>query len=401
MNKKLLAITTSLLSLFLSNTVCSAQTLNLEQSIELALRNNRTIEQAIEDRINAKWGLSEARRNSGLTFNWSVSGVRLGGKSYKSLSYNNRFSHSFTLSMPLYTGGNLEGSIQSARYGLNASDLMVEDSMQKIRYETTTAYYQVLQCRALINVRQEAINTLQEHLNKVTIQYEEGITAKTDVLSSKVRLASEIQSLVTSESDYQKSIAALKNVIGLPTTDYLEIHDDLLYKKYDLTLDDCINYALENRPDYIAAQYSVKMADAAIKTAKSGSKPAVSLSVEKVNTSKGAAFKEDIQGYWEAGLKAEWNIFDNGITTAKVKRAESALRKAQSVEQKAREDISLEVNAAYLDLKAAETNIQTTKTTIDIAKEDYFIAQLRYTEGIDTNLAVMEAQEKLTEAQNN
>ena len=411
MNKKLLAIATGLTALSLNNSVCSALTLDLEQSIQMALENNRTIEQAIEDRISAKWGLSEARRNSGITFSWSVSGVRIGGKSYESARrnhemygtppYKSEFSHSFNISMPLYTGGNLEGSIKSARYGLNASDLLVENSMQQIRYQTTEAYYQVLQCRALINVRQEAVNTLQEHLNKVTIQYEEGITAKSDVLSSKVRLANEQQSLVTAQSNYQKSIATLKNIIGLPQSEPLETYDNLNYQNYDLILEDCMKYALENRPDYIAAKYAVKREEAAIQSAKSGSRPQVSLDVSRNITSEGLTFKEDHSGSWSAGLRAQWNIFDNGITHAKVEQAESALRKAQSVEEKAREDILLEVNAAYLDLKAAETNIQTTRAAIDIAKEDYMIADLRYVEGIDTNLAVMEAQEKLTEAQNN
>lgn len=411
MNKKLLAILAGVPALFFNNNVCSALSLDLNQSIQMALENNETIEQAIEDRISAKWGLSEARRNAGLTFSWSVSGLRIGGKAYENARrnyvrnetppYKSEFSHSFSISMPLYTGGTLENSIKSARYGLNASDLMVENSMQQIRYETTEAYYQVLQCRALINVRQEAVNTLQEHLKTVTIQYEEGITAKADVLSSKVRLASEQQSLVTAESNYQKSVATLRNIIGLPQSEPLETYDNLFFQKYDVTLEESMNYALENRPDYIASKYAVKREEAAVKSAKAGTKPKVSLAVERNITSEGATFKEDHNGAWNAGFRANWNIFDNGITSAQVKQAESALRKAQSVERKAQEDILLEVNAAYLDLKAAETNIQTTKAAISIAQEDYQIAELRYVEGIDTNLAVMEAQEKLTESQNN
>jgi outer membrane protein TolC len=161
-----------------------------------------------------------------------------------------------------------------------------------------------------------------------------------------------------------------------------------------------MNYALENRPDYIAAKYSVKSQEESIKSAESGSKPQVSLSVEKTITSEGATFQEDHNGSWNAGLKAQWNIFDNGITSAKVEKAKSALRKAQSVEKKAHEDIVLEVNAAFLDLKAAETNIKTTEEAIKIAKEDYDISQIRYAEGIDTNLSVMDASDKLTQAQN-
>ena len=411
MNKKLFAIIPSLLALFLNSNVCSAMTLNLEQSIQLALENNQTIEQTIEDRIRAKWGLSEARRNSGVTFSWSVSAMRIGGKAYESArrnherygtpAYKSEFSNSFNVSMPLYTGGNLEGSIESARYGLNASDLLVESSMQQIRYQTTEAYYQVLQCLALVNVRQEAVNTLQEHLNKVTIQYEEGITAKSDVLSSQVRLASEQQSLVTAENNYYKSTATLKNIIGFPQEGDLEIDDNLTYEKYDLSLKYCTDYALENRPDYLAAQYAVKSAEAEVKSTRSGTLPQVSATVGRSMSSEGLNFKEDHSGEWSAGIRAQWNIFDNGITSSKVEQSKSALRKAKSTEKKAKEDILLEVNAAFLDLKAAETNIKTTQSAIAIAKEDYEIAQLRYTEGIDTNLAVMDAQEKLTEAQNN
>lgn len=411
MNKNLFAIIPSLVALFLNSNVCSAMTINLEQSIQMALENNHAIEQTIEDRIRAKWGLSEARRNSGVTFSWSVSGMRIGGKAYENArrnhekygtpAYKSEFSNSFNVSMPLYTGGNLEGSIESARYGLNASDLLVESSMQQIRYQTTEAYYQVLQCLALVNVRQEAINTLQEHLNKVTIQYEEGVTAKSDVLSSKVQLANEQQSLVTAENNYYKSMASLKNIIGFLQEGDLEIEDHLTYEKYNLSLKDCTEYALENRPDYLAAKYAVKSAEAEVKSAKSGSRPQVSATVGKSTSSEGVNFKEDHNGEWSAGIKAQWNVFDNGINSAKVEQSKSALRKAKSTEKKAKDDILLEVNAAYLDLTAAETNIQTTKSAIELAKEDYQIAQMRYAEGIDTNLAVMDAQEKLTEAQNN
>lgn len=414
MNKKLLAILTSLTSVLVlsfNNNIGSAMTLNLEQSIQQALENNPTIEQTIEDRIRAKWGLSEARRNSGVTFSWSVSGLRIGGKAYESArrnhelygtpAYKSEFSNSFNVSMPLYTGGNLEGSIESARYGLNASDLLVESSMQQIRYQTTEAYYQVLQCLALINVRQEAVNTLKEHLNKVSDQYSEGIIAKSDVLASQVRLAAEQQSLVTAENDYYKSVASLKNIIGFPQAGDLEIDDNLTYQQYDLSLKDCMNYALENRPDYLAAQYAVKSAEAEIKSARSDSMPQVSATIGKSMSSEGVNFKEDHNGEWSAGIRAQWNIFDNGTTSAKVEQAKAALRKTKATEKKAKNDILLEVNAAFSDLKAAETNIKTTQAAISLAHEDYMIAQMRYSEGIDTNLVVMEAQEKLTEAQNN
>ena len=66
-----------------------------------------------------------------------------------------------------------------------------------------------------------------------------------------------------------------------------------------------------------------------------------------------------------------------------------------------KEKIQLEVAKAYTDLISAEKNISTMETAVKFAEEDYMIAQLRYNEGVDTNLAVMDAQEKLTEARTN
>ena len=55
----------------------------------------------------------------------------------------------------------------------------------------------------------------------------------------------------------------------------------------------------------------------------------------------------------------------------------------------------------YLSLIAAEKNIQTTSKAVEQAEEDYKIAQVRYSAGVDTNLSVMDAQEKLTSARTN
>ncbi len=65
------------------------------------------------------------------------------------------------------------------------------------------------------------------------------------------------------------------------------------------------------------------------------------------------------------------------------------------------ETIRLEVHNAYTNLKIAEENIKITSEAVEQAKEKFLIAQIRYEEGEDTNLPVMDAQEKLTKAQVN
>ena len=395
-------------------TISAAEVLpiDLQQSIQMALMNNRSIEQSAKDRESAIWQHSQARRSMGPKLTWTSSVMHIGGKDYQSYrdahaydssqypSYENEFANSIGIEMPLYTGGQSEAQIGSARYRINQADLALENTKQEIKYQTTAAYYQILQRRALIKVEEEAVRTLQEHLDNVNLQFEVGTVAKSDVLASKVQLAARQQSLVTAQGDYSNAVADLSNLIGVPLGTTLAVNDELTYAKYNRSLEECIAYALKNRPDGVAADYAIKQAEMSVKGAKSGYRPSVAASVNKSISGEGS-FSKNHSENWSAGFRLSWDIFDNGITSAQVHEAQSELEKIKSQALQMQERIYLEVTKAYTDLISAEKNISTTSEAIKLAEEDYFLAQLRYSEGIDTNLSVMDAQEKLTEAQTN
>lgn len=389
----------------------AAEHLTAQECVEKALANNRAIEQAIENREAAKWSLSEARRNAGPSLSWQMSGMRIGGRSYESAreahdrygtpSYDTEFGHAFVANFPVYTGGELERRMDAARFGLNAADLSLENVRQEVRYRTKAAYCQVLQRRSIIEVRKEAVRNLEEHLNTVGTQYEIGTVAKADVLASEVQLASQRQALNAAEGEYKKAMAALSNIIGLPAYTELDLAEIWPGEQEIEAIDACIGFALQNRADVIAARFLVKQAEANVRMAKAGYRPKVTLKAEKDIAGEGALFKDDHSEAWQAGVQASWDFFDNGITAAKVKEAQAALRKAESEEKETQEAIELAVVDAHTDLTTAVQNIRITETAVREAEEDYAIARVRYEEGVDTNLAVMDAQEKLVEARTN
>lgn len=401
--KKLTAlIATGLLTAAVSGTALAADTvqLDLHDSVQMALENNRTIRQALTDVDTAKWTLSKARRTMGPTLSWNTTAYRIGGDTYeKQMIDGGQFGNNLQLGMPLYNGS-VKGQIKQARYGLNAQDLALEETKQAIRLQATSDYYNILQCRNLIDVDQESVNTLQEHLDNVNAQYRVGTVAKSDVLASQVQLANAQQALVTAQNNYDIAVSTLNNVIGLPTDTVLDIRDQLKYTKYDLTQDDCTNYALDNRADGAAARYAVKMAEAAVDTAKAGYQPTVNAVATKAIAGD-KEFNKDHTETWTAGVNASWNVFDNGLTQASIKSANMALAKAQEEAAQTDDQIRLDVRTAYLGLQAAEKNIQTTSVAVTRAEEDYKIAQVRYSAGVGTNLDVMDANEKLTTARTN
>lgn len=398
--KKLTAlVATGLLTAAVSGTAFAADTvqLDLHDSVQMALENNRTIRQALTDVDTAKWSLSSARRTMGPTLNWAATALRNDNQLQNSLG--NQYGHELQVGMPLYNGS-VKGKIKQARYGLNAQDLTLEQTKQAIRYTATAAYYQILQDRNLIDVEQESVNTLQEHLDNVNAQYRVGTVAKSDVLASQVQLANAQQALVSAQNNYDIAVSTLNNVIGLPTDTVLDIRDQLKYTKYDLTQDDCTNYALDNRADGAAARYAVKVAEAGVDTAKAGYQPTVNAVASKTIAGD-REFRKNQAESWKAGLQASWDVFDNGLTQASVNSANMALAKAKEAAAQTDDQIRLDVRTAYLGLQAAEKNIQTTSVAVTRAEEDYKIAQVRYSAGVGTNLDVMDANEKLTTARTN
>ena len=408
MNKKSLnkTITAVLLSgsLFLggSNLAFAQDTvdLTLDNTVEMALENNRTIKQAVYDTDSARWALSEAKGQKGFSISWQTAAAAVGGETYDQQNRDSSYQNVVEASIPLYTGGQLENNIKGKEIGVDISDLTLENTKQQIKYDTTKGYYNILQCRNLVGVNQETVDQLQAHLDTVNAKYAAGTVAKSDVLRSQVELADAKQNLVNAENNYDLSISSLNNLIGLPIDTKINIQDELKYTKYDLSLAECMDLAMNNRPDGIAAAKSVEQAKTSVKVAQAGNLPQVS-AYASYTIDGDDAFNNDAAEQSEVGVKASWSIFDNNVTKSQVRQAEAALAKAQENVQYVNEGIQLEVHQAYLNLLSAEKNIQTTSVAVNQASEDYTIAQVRYTAGVGTNIDVMDAAVALTTAKTN
>ncbi len=264
LNKFMLSL---LLTIFTATPNVSAEILNvnLDDCINLALTNNRSIEQSEASRENASWALRRYRRATGPSVSWTSNANKIGGNDYvtrrrNGLDFEYSFDNSLRFTYPLYTGGRNENNIASAQYNLNSADLTLENTKQQVIYNVTAAYYNVLRNRNLVTVKENTVNLLQEHLNQVKQKFEIGVVAGADILSSQVQIANAQQSLITTQNDYDNAVATLNNLMGLSLSTDLIINDDLHYQSYAVNFEDCLSYALEHRPDFIAANFAVQKA---------------------------------------------------------------------------------------------------------------------------------------------
>lgn len=382
--------------------------MTLEESVRTALDNNYNIKQQEAEYDSAVWARHQARRSFGPTVNWQSTATKMGGKYYEDrLNLTRNYGNTLSLTMPIYTGGQLEGAIKAADLAMNANELGLELCKQQVKAATMSAYYQALQAKNQIKVAQDSVNTLTEHLKNVNAQYTVGTVAKSDVLGTQVQMANAEQNLINANNSYDVAIASLNNVMGLPTDTELNLTDSLDYNVYEIPLEECTAYARSNRPDVLMADYQVAIAEAGVQQAKAGYMPKVNAQASKSWAGDSPFGSEETDARygqnnnWTAGVVLSWDIWDNNVTQSKVNQSKAAVAKAEAAAENTRQSGDLEVRTAYLNLKAAEKSINTTQVAVDKAQEDYKIAQVRYAAGVGTNLDVMDAEEKLAQAQTN
>ena len=425
------------IALSLSTCLAEPVGLTLAESIGMALATNETIDIADARREAAEHALRAARRSMGPSVRWESQAYRIGGRDYQaandahdaygdphagdlspiylsgeglpvlgapetvgSYAYRNTFSNSWSLTVPLYTGGQTEGQIEANRYRLNSADLDTENTRQTVRYEAAEAYANLVHRENLVQVAREAVDHGNTQLELIRAQFEEGDVAEADLLMMNVNTANYRQNLVNAEAAVSVAKSTLASVVGLPQDTDIEPLDVFSYEAYGKELPDCERYALEHRPDGVAAEYAIKTAEAQKEAAKSGWRPSVA-AVASQRISSNQPFRSERNNAWEAGLSISWPLFDNGVTASNVRQAEANLKAYEAEARRVQKAIRLETRTAYLEMKAAERNIRETAAAVKQAEDSYMIARIRYEEGVDNLLGVTDAQEKLTQARSN
>lgn len=370
--------------------------LSLDDSVALALKNNVSIKMATDDKEKAKWGIDEAQAGKLPSLTLGSTGTRNGNDT--SYVPGNSFNTSIKLNWPVFTGGRAEGLIDQAKINASAADYGVIKAKEQVRLDAATSYFNVLQARNMVKVNQESVDNLNEHLKNVQAQYTVGTVAKADLLRSEVELANAQQNLTKAQSSYDVAVASLNNTIGIPMDMQSSYKDDLNYAPYNTSLDESITQAMNRRPEIAQSKYNIDFARIGVKVADSDRMPTIALGAAEGWG--GPDFPGNTNN-WSMSLSASWNIFDSGLTRAKVKEAGSTLDKAQAQDKQTRDGIELEVRQAYFSMKEAEQRIQTSRVAVDKANEDMKIAQTKYSAGAGTNLDVIDAQLAMTQAKTN
>ena len=384
-------------AMFMMMPEAMAADVSLQDAINRALSENTGLKVTQKGEDSAKYKLAKAKVQNGIAP--SVTG-ELNAEKKDSGATDASGKLAATVSVPIYSGGKNQANIKQAKIGVKAADLQTERDRENLKLNVIKAYYNALEAKKTVGVRQETVDKYKEHYNNVNQLYSAGAKARIDVIRSSVELSNAQQNLIKAENNYEVDLATLRNYMNMDRTEPLNLTSDFSYDVFGIDMNDCIDYAYKNRKDLLIDQYKLEQQEQAIKAAKAGYLPSVKVSLGLDQTERYKPSSSSSHGA-SAGVGLSWNIFDGGLTRAEVKSAKTDYDVARLNLLKDKEDIDLSVRQAYYSMREAEKRFNSTKDAVNQAEQDYYIAREKYRAGEGLMLDIIDAQEALSTARLN
>lgn len=310
--------------------------------------------------------------------------------------------------------------------GLQASSAYKELSVKQynqteedVVLNVSKAYYNVLITREQLAQLKANIGRIDSLYRNTQAMQQNGFAEKIDVDRIKVNL----NNLRVDHDNLMNvndiSLKLLKFQMNYPLNEELTINDSIGAKVLQETViasDGDWNYS--ERPDYQVLQANYELQKLNIKNKYAEAIPVisgfVSMGYSTQSPNFGGLFQtnadfEDMNGvgpdkwygYSTLGLTLSWNVFTGLQRTFQIQQEKLTLLQMENSFEAMEQSIDLNLEQSQKNLETALKRLRVQEENKALAEEIYRVAQIKFEQGVGSNLEVIEADTSLKDAQTN
>ncbi len=409
MNYKIILITSILSLIILSNGYSqqiTSDSLTLKQAIKLTLTNQPLLNEAVEGINSAEAKIKEQNSSYYPNVNGDLSYTRIGpiptiqfgGGGFKLAPDNNYDAH-ISASQLVYDFGRRNALMDLVKsYKLSAEDKL-DLVKNNLSYRTVQAFYSILFLEKSIKVKDEQINTLKQHIDLANKKVQSGSATDFDVLTTEVKKAAVENEKIDIVNAFNKQKIYLKSLLGWPSGKELKLSGSFNQDTTTIDVQSMIDEAFHKRHEMKLAKDAEQSAMLSKQVASNTDNPALSV-FGSYGFKNGYEPNLDVlRGNWAAGINASIPIFNGNIKDAKVEEAEANLKSSSAKILELERKIKTEVEQAAADLQSSKSKLKTTEIQVKHAQDAVSRAEIRYRDGVITNLDLIDAETSLAEAE--
>ena len=374
----------------------------LSSFITEALENNRTLRASQESVRQSEASLKSTRSGLFPTLRAAVGiGASDGGLLNNSFSDEN-YSFSVTGAYTPDIMGNLDASIRASVAGLRSTEATYELARRSLAAQTARAYFAMIEAQQQLDLAQRSLTRQQDTYRITQTRFDAGSVARDELVLGQSTLASQEAAVISSQANLRAAVRALEVLMGRFPQNKLGsigiLPDAPVAPPLGLP-----ELTIRARPDVVAAELNLIQVFANDRVARLGPWPQLSanlglgLANTTVNTTTNLLDFDNLA--YQLGLTIAQTIFDGGAISARIDSADSLQR--QALERYGQTIIDAYANIVgsvdqFNTLTSRQTSLQTAS---DAAKETLRLGELRYNEGSNSLLDLLQVRDRADTAE--
>jgi outer membrane protein len=319
-------------------------------------------------------------------------------------------------SQALYTGGRIGALESMAEAGRSNAEIAVASSRAQLALEVIRAYYDAALSDRLVTIAEAALGQAEAAYQQTSLAYQAGTQAEFEQLRAQVDRDNQRPVLIRRESDRDISHLRLKQLLELPSSTTLQLTaalDGLTLPppaRFAAALAAAEEAAAADRPETVTrapvrqAETQIQTSEAGVRIARAARLPSVSVNSSYGNVTYPGGFFPDVNDFrtnWTLGIGVQVPILTGGRLKAEQAIAHADREAAELRLKQSRELVELDSRAAYAELRSARALWEASAGTVTQAARAYQIAEVRYKQGISTQLELSDSRLALELAEAN
>lgn len=343
------------------------------------------------------WANSKAQAAQlGVVSGGYLPGVSVSVSENQSTPGNKLRSLGVNISYLLYDFGARSANLENARQLLISVSATQDNTVQAVFLAAVQAYYQTRSTLAAFDAALISEQAAQESLKVAEARYQSGSTTPADKLTAQTAYSQATLNRITAHGTMKIAQGNLANILGLDANLGVKLAPghapvDIGQNKFneiEQSIVALIETARQNRPDLLAAEASVKAAQAAADAARAAGMPTLSMTAA-ANQNNNAGLNTHGSSL---GLAVSVPLFSGFTPTYRIRAADAQVETKKAQMDRIRLQVALDVWNAYQNLTTASQNRRTTRDLLSSAEQSERVASGRYRAGAGTMLDLLNAQ---------
>lgn len=284
----------------------------------------------------------------------------------------------------------------ASRHDFEATRLSLDDARNLVALSVGYAYLACISDEANIANDEAQVASTKVSLDQANANHEAGTASELDVLRARVDYQTQQQALIRDQNAHEKDKLALARAVGLPLDQKFDLVDRLPFAPLEnIQPDEAVKVALATRKDLQALERQVKAAEQNRKAATAERYPSITFNGDYGDI--GPTLGQS-HGTFDAVGEASVPLFEEAKLRGDAKQAQAQLDSQKAQLSDLRGQIDADIHDAFLDLNSAAQQVEVARSNVQLANQTLSDAQERYAAGVSDNLAVVQAQASVAQA---